>query len=186
MDFDKYIALRPDAAPRQWERGIACYYAGRYDEGARQFESYQKFDGHDVENSVWRFLCLVPTVGVQRAQSTMLPIENDRRIPMMQVYELYCGRLQPADVLASAHAGDPAPEVLAARLFYAHLYLGLWYEVNGDAERARQYLQYLELSADEKLRQHRGINGYMWDVARIHRRILRGELKLAADEQDQP
>ncbi|MCI0362012.1 MAG: hypothetical protein L0211_26310, partial [Planctomycetaceae bacterium] len=27
-DFDKYVALKPDAESRQWERGIAYYYAG--------------------------------------------------------------------------------------------------------------------------------------------------------------
>jgi lipoprotein NlpI len=176
QDFDQSAALRPDLAPRQWERGIACYYAGMYEEGVRQFESYQKFDSQDVENSVWRFLCLVPQVGVQRAQATMLPIENDRRVPMMQVYDLYRGRLQPADVLSAVRAGEPPGDVLAARHFYAHLYLGLWYEVNGDQAQAARYI---ELASDEKLRNHRGINAYMWDVARIHRRMLRGELKPA-------
>jgi lipoprotein NlpI len=172
-DFDRFIELRPDAAPRQWERGIACFYAKMYESGARQFESYQKYDGQDVENSVWRYLCLVPLVGVERARATMLPIENDRRIPMMQIYEMYRGTRSASEVLAAVRAGDPADEVLAGRLFYAHLYLGLWHEANGDPATARKYI---ELAADEKLRENRRINRYMWDVARIHARKLRGEL----------
>jgi len=53
-DFDKYIALRPMKAREQWKRGIALYLAGRYAEGARQFEDYQTYHGNDVENAVYR------------------------------------------------------------------------------------------------------------------------------------
>lgn len=182
-DFDQYVALRPAIAPRQWERGIACYYAGRHAEGAKQFEDYQKFDGHDVENSVWRYLCQVPSEGVKRAQESMLAIEHDRRVPMMQVYDLYRGRLPAADVLAAVAADQPEPDILAGRLFYAHLYLGLWYEAQGDAKQARRYI---ELAADEKLKENRRINRYMWDVARIHWLILRGELPQAPARTSRP
>ena len=71
----------------------------------------------------------------------------------------------PDDVLAAARAGDPQPEVLAGRLFYAHLYLGLFYEAAGNAELAKKYIT---LAADEKLRTSGRINTYMWDVARVH------------------
>jgi len=173
-DFDKYVELRPEIEPRQWERGIALFYAGLFKKGAKQFELYQTFDGHDVENSVWRFLCMAPEVGVRRAQAVMLPIENDRRVPMMQVFELFRGKLKPEEVLAAARAGEPNDEALAGRLFYAHLYLGLWFEANGDGKQARRYI---DLAADEKLKTNPRLNRYMWDVARIHQRLLRGELK---------
>jgi lipoprotein NlpI len=167
-DFDKYVELRPNIAARQWERGIACFYAGLYEEGAKQFESYQKFDGHDVENSVWRYLCLVPQVGVERAQATMLPIENDRRVPMMQVYELYRGKIEPESVLTAARANDPAPDVLEGRLFYANLYLGLWHESRGDKAQAKQFI---EAASQDKLKINKNINRFMWDVARIHKQL---------------
>ena len=86
-DFDKYVKLAPDRASRQWERGIALYYAGQYKRGAAQFELYQTYHDNDVENSVWRFLCMVPDVGVKKAREVMLPIRNDRRVPMMQVFD---------------------------------------------------------------------------------------------------
>jgi lipoprotein NlpI len=175
-DFDKYVELAPAAEPRQWERGIAYYYAGKFKQGATQFEHYQTFDGHDVENSVWRFLCMAPDVGVERARAVMLPIENDRRIPMMQVFELYRGKLKPDDVLLAAKAGDPDPAVLAGRLFYAHLYLGLWFDAHGKQTEANRYIQ---LAADESLKLNPYINTYMWEVARIHQKLLRGELKRA-------
>ena len=168
-DFDRYIELRPDRASRQWERGIACYYARQFEKGAKQFELYQTYHDNDVENSVWRYLCMVPTEGIEKARSTILPIRNDRRVPMMQVYELYRGNLKPEEVLAACRRDDPDPETLAGRLFYAHLYLGLYHEVAGEKELARKYVL---LAADKKLAQSPRINRYMWDVARIHAGLM--------------
>ena len=52
-DFDRYVELAPARANSQWERGITCYYAGKYREGAKQFVDYQNFHDNDVENAVW-------------------------------------------------------------------------------------------------------------------------------------
>lgn len=172
-DFDKYVELTPAAEPRQWERGIAYFYAGKFKQGATQFEHYQTYDGHDVENSVWRYLCMAPEVGVERARAVMLPIENDRRIPMMQLFELFRGKLQPDDVLLATKTGNPDPAVLAGRLFYAHLYLGLWFDAHGKQAEA---IRYVQLAADETLKSNPHINTYMWEVARIHQKLLRGEI----------
>lgn len=163
-DFDKYVALRPELASRQWERGIALFYAGEFDKGAKQFELYQTFHDNDVENSVWRFLCLAPVIGAEKARATMLPIQNDRRVPMMQVYEMFRGRTTPEEVLATCRQGDPPPEVLAGRLFYAELYVGLYLEATGERAAARGHL----LKAADDHKSTRTVNRYMWDVARIH------------------
>lgn len=168
-DFDRFIELQPSAASRQWERGIACYYAKQYEKGAKQFELYQTYHDNDVENSVWRYLCMVPTEGVEKARSTILPIRNDRRVPMMQVFELYRGNLKPEEVLAACISDKPDEETLAGRLFYAHLYLGLYYEVAGELPLARKYIS---LAADKKLAKNPRINGYMWDVAQIHAELM--------------
>ncbi len=163
-DFDRYVELRPERASRQWERGIALYYAGKFAEGAKQFELYQTYHDNDVENSVWRYLCMVPTTGVKKAQSVMLPIRDDRRVPMMQIFELYRGNLTPQAVLEKCTDDDPPPDVLAGRLFYAHLYLGLYFEVKQQPELAAKYIR---LAARKENREAR-VNRYMWDVARIH------------------
>ena len=168
-DFDRYVELRPQAEPQQWERGIAYYYARQYEKGAAQFELYQTFHDNDVENSVWRYLCMVPTAGVDKARSVMLPIKDDRRPGMMQVYDLYRGKLEPEQVLAAARDGSPTAQQLAGRLFYAHLYLGLYYESLGNKPQARKYIT---LSANRQLADNRHLNRYMWDVARIHRERL--------------
>lgn len=169
-DFDRHVALSPELEPRQWERGIALYYAGEFARGAKQFELYQTFDNRDVENSVWRFLCMAPDEGVAKAREVMLPIKDDPRVPMMQVFEMFRGKVTPEAVLESARGGQPAPEVLAGRLFYAHLYLGLYFDALGDAEQARKYI---ELAASDEAKKGRGVNSYMWDVARVHQRQLK-------------
>ncbi len=165
-DFDKFVALNPAAESRQWERGIAYYYAAEHAKGAKQFELYQTYHDQDVENSVWRYLCVARTEGVEKAQANMLPIDNDRRVPMMQIYDLYRGKLKPDDVLAAAKAGEPTRDVLNMRLFYTHLYLGLWHEAADRSAEAKEHL----LKAEE----HK-IGHYMWDVAHVHAQRLRSK-----------
>ncbi len=165
QDFDAYVKRRPQVESRQWERGIALYYAGDFKRGAKQFELYQTFHDNDVENSVWRFLCMARYEGPKKARQVMLPIKNDRRVPMMQVFEMYRGSIEPADVLAAVHADKPSGDVLTGRLFYAHLYLGLYYEALGKNKEAEKYIR---LAAQDKLKTSPRINTYMWEVARIH------------------
>jgi len=84
---------------------------------------------------------------------------------MMQVYDLYRGALKPSDVLAAAEAGDVTPPQRQQRLFYAHLYLGLYYDATGDRKRALEHIT----RAAGKYR----IPHYMGDVARVHEALLR-------------
>ena len=163
-DFDKFVELNPGAESRQWERGISYYYAGEYAKGAKQFELYQTYHDQDVENSVFKYLCVARTEGVEKAQANMLPIDDDRRIPMMQIYDVYRGKKKPEDVLAAAEAGNPIATELNMRLFYAHLYLGLWHEAAGRAEEAKKHIFEAE--------KHK-IGHYMWDVAHVHAERLR-------------
>lgn len=168
-DFDKFLELKPAEKAGHWKRGISLYYVGRFEEGKKQFEGYEKVDVNDVENAVWHFLCNARLVGVEKARAALLKIGNDKRVPMMRVYELYAGKAKPADVLAAVTAGDPPAEQLSQRLFYAHLYLGLFAEAAGDKKLA---LEHLTLAGEK----HK-ISHYMGDVARVHMEMLRKELK---------
>ncbi|MCE9527179.1 MAG: hypothetical protein K8R36_14125 [Planctomycetales bacterium] len=167
-DLDKHVQLEPKAESRQWERGISYYYAGQFEKGAKQFELYQTFHDQDVENSTWRYLCVARQDGVDKAVKNLLPISDDRRVPMMQIYDLYRGKLKPADVLAAAEAGEPSKEALNQRLFYAHLYIGLWHEAAGEKDLAKKHI----LEAEK----HK-IGHYMWDVAHVHADLLRAPAK---------
>ncbi len=164
-DFDAYLALEPKEVPGHWKRGISYYYAGRYKDGAEQFARYEKIDTNDVENAVWRYLCMARDVGVDKARAAMLKVGKDARVPFMEIYDLYLGKRKPADVLAAAMAGKPSGDQLNERLFYAHLYLGLYYDSLGDFRQARPELA-------EAVEKHR-IDHYMWDVGRVHLNRLR-------------
>ncbi len=163
-DFDHYLKLMPKRKPSHWQRGISCYYAGQYKEGKEQFEGYQKFDSNDVENAVWRYLCMVPLSGKESAQKEILKIGDDKRIPMRQIYEMFAGNLSPEKVMEKAKAGKPSKEQLNRRLFYAHLYLGLFYASDGKHDIAYKHL-------NTATKDH-PIGHYMWDVARIARNTL--------------
>ncbi|MEO7675710.1 MAG: tetratricopeptide repeat protein, partial [Verrucomicrobiota bacterium] len=159
-DFDKFIELVPHQAPYLWQRGIACYYAGRFEDGRKQFELHQSVNSSDVENAVWHFLCVARSAGVAKARAALIPIEGDARIPMMQVHLLFAGRARPEDVLRAA-ASDGSPSLRQARqLFFAHLYLGLYFEATGDDKRAREHI----VKAAGQYR----MEDYMGDVARVH------------------
>jgi lipoprotein NlpI len=168
-DFDEFLKLKPEAAPGHWKRGISLYYLGKFDEGRKQFTAYEKEDNNDVENAVWHFLCAARLDGVEKARASLLKIGNDKRVPMMEVYSLFAGKLKPADVLAAAQAGNLPEEKKNVQLFYAHLYLGLYAEASGDKKAA---LEHLTLAAD-KYR----IGHYMGDVAAVHRDILKKDAK---------
>jgi lipoprotein NlpI len=164
-DFDEVIKRMPDRGPQHWQRGISCYYAGMFNEGRIQFESHQTVNAHDVENAVWHFLCVARASGVTAARAALIPISGDSRVPMMEVHALFAGKAKPEDVLAAAQAGRPARD--SQQLFYAHLYLGLYYEALGDAGRARQHIF---KAADDFSADH-----YMGDVARVHAQLLRSK-----------
>jgi lipoprotein NlpI len=167
-DFDRYLKLRPDQLPSHWQRGISYYYARRYEDGQKQFEGYQTYDSNDVENGVWRYLCMARAVGKEKARAAMLKIGPDRRVPMREIYELFAGKATPDDVLAAVKRGDPEGDELRKRTFYARLYLGLYFYSEGDRAKA---LRHLETAVENR------VGHYMWDVARVHRDLLRKQRK---------
>jgi lipoprotein NlpI len=162
-DFDSYLAKHPDKAAGHWQRGISCYYAGRFDQGRKQFEGYQTVDDNDVENAVWQFLCVARKDGVEKARAGLLKVQKDSRVGMMEVYGLFAGKLKPEDVLAAAKKAKSSV-ALEQQLFYAHLYLGLYYDATGEPRKA---LEQMELAVDHR------VGHYMWEVARIHRDLLK-------------
>ena len=164
-DFDKFIELEPQEEPYHWQRGISYYYAGRFEDGRKQFESHQEVNSSDVENAAWHYLCVARADGVEAARKKLIPISGDARVPMAEVHALFAGKAEPADVLAAARAGEPGADELKGRMFYAHLYLGLYHEAAGDAARAREHI---DLAADKFAQTH-----YMGDVARVHAARLR-------------
>ena len=164
-DFDKYLELRPGERPHHWQRGIALYYAGQFDQAAKQFDLHKTVNPDDVENSAWHFLCVAKSKGPDAARKSLIDVKGDSRIPLMKVQETLAGKATPDDVLAEAKKGDPDEHEARLRLFYAHLYVGLYFEALGDAPKAKEHVS---LAAGKYF-----VEGYMGGVARVHMKQTR-------------
>ena len=81
-DFDKFIEMTPSREPYHWQRGLVHYYAGKYKDGRKQFESHQTVNTQDVENAVWHYLCVSKIDGVKEAEKLFIKITSDRRVPL--------------------------------------------------------------------------------------------------------
>ncbi|MCI0331883.1 MAG: ThuA domain-containing protein [Planctomycetes bacterium] len=156
-DFDRQLELQPDRAAEHWQRGIAYYYAGEYEKGARQFKLHETVNPQDVENAAWHFLCMVRAPGgsVEAGRKNLIPVAGDRRVPMSQIQQLFAGTMTPGEVL---RAGEEAG---GAAKFYADLYVGLYYEALGRDDESLRFLTLAAENPDAK-------NSYMGDVARVH------------------
>jgi lipoprotein NlpI len=97
-------------------------------------------------------------MGVDEARKRLLPISGDPRVPMAEIYDLFRGVGAAEAVLDAAESGDP--DLRRTQLFYAHLYLGLYYEALGDEASAARHIR----TAAEDY----SIGHYMWHVARVH------------------
>ncbi|PQO48130.1 tetratricopeptide repeat protein [Blastopirellula marina] len=175
-DFDKFVELDPSRRQSLWERGVSQYFAGDYSDGAQQFVDYQSYHDQDVENSAFRYLCVAKAEGVKKAQETLLPIENDTRPGLMEVFQLYQGKATPQEVLDQLAKSKLTGQAAAGYKFYTLLYVGLYYDAHGDDALAAKYLQQ---AADPKLLEagSRRISRYMWDTARLAHQVVAARLK---------
>lgn len=157
--WDRQIAADPAAGPHHWQRGLALYYAGKYQEGRLQFESHQLVNPQDVENAAWHFLCVAKLETPEAARKVFIPITHDPRVPMKEMHALYAGKGTAEAVLEAAEKKEDASSLKNQRC-YAHLYLGLYYEALGDAAKAKTHL----LKAAGEFRQ----DHYMGKTAQLH------------------
>lgn len=155
-DFDTAERLDPSINPYLWQRGLSYYYAERFEEGAKQFEVDLTVNSQDVEETVWRYLCIARFQGVTEARNSLLEVRNDPRIVMQRVYDLYAENCTAEDVLIAGESEGRRGN------FYSHLYLGLYYEAEGEVERSQEYIV---KAVDYKL------DDYMWDLACVHQKL---------------
>lgn len=156
-DFDKFLEAAPQQTAYHWQRGIAYYYAGKFAEGRKQFELHQTVNANDVENAVWHYLCFAKVKDTDAARAALLPIQQDTRVPMMEIYALYAGKGTPEAVLEAASKSNRDAQ------FYAHLYLALFYAAQNNPEKERAHI----FKATEDF----AMEHYMGDVARVHRML---------------
>lgn len=158
--WDHQVKVHKASYAPHWQRGIALYYAGRYKEGREQFEAYQAVDGNDVENSVWKLMCEAREEGrgLAKGRKGMLPIGLDRRVPMMEVLDLFAGKSTIEKVKAQT---AQAPKNQGEKpKFYEALYLGLFEDLQGHADAATgHFKRAMELEP---------ASVYMREVGRVH------------------
>ena len=159
--FDQLIEVQPECQPDLWQRGLALYYAGRFEDGQKQFELHKTVNPNDVENPAWHYLCVARATSPENACRHMLAVGTDLRVPMKQILAFYQGNCSEQDVLAAAGVGSS--EAQRNQFCYAHLYLGLYAEANGDMGKAKHHI--LQAAGPYAM------NHYMGRVANVHARI---------------
>ena len=164
-DFEAYIKVNPAAYADHWRYGISLYYAGRFEEGAKQFKAGEKAFGSDAENAFFHYICNARKEGYEKARKNILKIGTDTRVPMMKIYEMIQGKAKPDEVIETAEKAKLDKEDKNEALFYAHLYVGLNYEAEGNAKKCEEHLKI----AVEK---HK-IGHYMWDVGNVHLQLMK-------------
>ena len=157
--FDELAKMMPARAPHLWQRGIALYYAKRYTDCRKQFESHRSVNPDDVENAAWHFLCVAREQAPDKARASLLPVGPDARVPMREVYQMFQGSLTP-DAVLNAAGSD------ASGQFYGHLYAGLYSEALGRKDLALKHIK--EAAADR----FAAAGGYMHMVSRVHLKVL--------------
>ncbi len=156
-DFDRAEQIDPKLRPRLWQRGLSFYYANRFAEGVAQFEIDLTVNAQDVEETVWRYLCMARLQGVAIAQESLQAVQDDPRPVLRSIYDLYAGNALPEQVLAvGTEEGDRG-------LFYSHLYVGLWFEAAQNEEQAKAHIT---TAADQY-----PIDDYMWRLACVHQKL---------------
>lgn len=177
-DLDEVVKLAPESEPYLWQRGIAQYFAGKYEEGRKQFELHRTVNPNDVENATWHFLCVAATDGVKTAREKMLPAPNDFRVPQEEIYNLFKGTGTVEDVDQAVNALPENSNSRRVARFYADLYIGLLAHAEGRKEDASKYLKAAGSTSDR---------GVMADVARVSRdRLLKPDTdKDAANKKEE-
>lgn len=131
---------RPHNEDSCWERGLAQYYVGDFRGGRDQFTRYHSLGPTDVENGIWRFLCVAEDEGLARARETMLDYRRKRGGPFPALLRLYMGegdadenleaaRKNVNAVIEDAKTDASSQNELTANLFFAHYYLAKYYEI---------------------------------------------------------
>ncbi len=169
-DYDKMVDLDAAMDKSHWRRGIAFFYAGKFDKAANQFEIYHSFDDVDRENGIWRYFSQHKAYGKEKAQAGLLKYAKDDREPFPSVYKLFEGKMTAEQVLAQVEAAKIGDEEKESRRFYAHLYVGLNAALEGRKDEAAKHL-------------HKAVANtwgptagygpeYMWHVGRVHYDLL--------------
>ena len=170
-DYEKMVDLDATLDAGHWRRGIAYFYAGKYEQASHQFEIYHTHDDVDRENGIWRYLSQVKAHGVEKARKGLLKYAKDDREPFPAVYQLFEGKTTPDKIFEQIRSASVDDEEREKRLFYANLYAGLNLAVENKPDEAAKVLR----GAVANTWAPKGGFGpsFMWHVARLQYEELR-------------
>eukprot|EP00475_Leptophrys_vorax_P023091 TRINITY_DN31484_c0_g1_i1.p1 TRINITY_DN31484_c0_g1~~TRINITY_DN31484_c0_g1_i1.p1 ORF type:complete len:222 (-),score=5.12 TRINITY_DN31484_c0_g1_i1:210-806(-) len=157
--FDRALELDASQEPYLWQRGLSLYYLKRFQEASNQFQKDVAVNPNDTEEAIWCFLSDAQLIGPEAARKQFLMVGTDPRPVMRSAFEVFRTGGDPMRILAAA--GSDFRRQSAE--FYANLYVGLFYESEGDDARSREYIlkavetPYGQQSSD-----------YMAALARVH------------------
>ncbi|CAI7893056.1 unnamed protein product [Closterium sp. NIES-53] len=169
VEFDRALQLDPSQEPYLWQRGLSLYYLGKFQEAAEQFRKDVAVNPNDTEEvrcgavrcivAIWCFLSEARVVGPQQARQQFLLVGQDPRPVMRAAMDVFQKGGDPKKILAAAAADFGRPSAL----FYANLYVGLFYESEGDQDQSRRYIL-------EAAQSPYGLRSgdYMAALARVH------------------
>jgi len=166
QDFEAVVKLDPQRKAHHWQLGISYYYMKEYQKGKDLFELHQQVNPNDVENAVWHFICHAKLVGFDAAQKKLIPIVGDRRVPMMDIYELFSGRMTLAAFQQLIPKYSQVDSARNPSLLYTHLYLGLYHESLNQSQTSKSHF----LKAVEIYKNY-GQSHYMGDTAVTHAKL---------------
>lgn len=174
-DYEKMVELDPTVDQMHWRKGIAYFYTRQFKKAAHQFEIYHSFDNVDRENGIWRYLSQTKAFGREKARAGLLKYEKDDREPFPSVYKLFAGEIKGDEILKSIMVAKIENSEREKRLFYAQLYIGLNYYIEGELTKAAVHLRKATANKWGRNTSSYGPR-FMWHVARLHFEQIRKQL----------
>jgi len=155
--FDIAYDKTPELRPYMWQRGLSLYYADRFEEGAEQFRLDTSVNPYDTEEAIWAFMCEARIKGADAAREDFVEVRKDRRAVLGLAYKCFRAGTGVEELEALSF-----PEAPASQRFYADLYSGLYYEAEGESDKAKEAIL-------RALANPYGQTGdYMYSVAQVH------------------
>ncbi|GAB4378684.1 MAG: hypothetical protein Kow00121_31140 [Elainellaceae cyanobacterium] len=161
QDFDQAEQLDPRLTPYLWQRGLAYYYADRFQEGAQQFTADLAVNAQDAEEALWRYLCIAQSQDIAAAQQSLPPLGKESRSILRQICDLYSDACSPESIVSAGQKSSHQDH------FYGLLYVSLYYEVRKELAQA----QHLMTEAVNVFQTRYKTNDYMGFLAIVHARL---------------
>mmetsp|Transcript_21364 Transcript_21364/g.36403 ORF Transcript_21364/g.36403 Transcript_21364/m.36403 type:complete len:268 (+) Transcript_21364:79-882(+) len=157
-DLDAAWAAAPSLRPYLWQRGLALYYLGRYEEAGTQFRSDVAVNPNDTEEAIWAYIAEARILGPEAASKQFLEVGRDSRPIMRAAYQAFQGA--GPDKIKVAITDDSG-----GTCFYGNLYIALWHEAQGSLQEAEARVA-MEAACATQYAQTSG--DYMAALARVH------------------